>query len=110
VTATTTDLATRVLERLRVTAAGETPSAEDSATVTSYYSGIFAEETVNGLFFWDEDDIPDEAFEALADFIAGRLGADFGSQRPDLEASGMVRLRKLSAVGSTGLIVTGSYF
>jgi hypothetical protein len=108
--ATAAALATRVLERLRVTAAGETPSAEDSATVTSFYSGIFAEETVNDLFFWDEDDIPDEAFEALADFIAGKISSDFGDQRDDLEASGRMRLRKLSSKASTGLVVTGSYF
>lgn len=108
--ATAAALATRVLERLRVTAAGETPSAEDSTTVTSYYSGIFAESVVDDLFYWDEDDIPDEAFEALADYIAGRLGADFGTARPDLEQSGITRLRRLAAIGSTGLIVTGSYF
>lgn len=108
--ATAAALAARVLERLRVTGAGETPSAEDSATVTSFYSGIFAEETINGLFYWDEDDIPEEAFEALADYIGGKLGADFGEARTDLETDGERRLRKLASQGSTGLTVTGSYF
>lgn len=106
---TTQQLATRVLERLRVIGAGETPTDADAASIKSLYSGTFKEIEVDNVAWWDEDSIPEEAFEALADFIAGRAAPDHGLARPDLEESGMARLRRLSAdVGSS--IVTGDYF
>lgn len=109
-TKTTAELAARVLERLRVTGAGETASAEDAATVSNYYATSFAELQVSDFVYWDQADIPDEAFEALSDLLAGRLGSDFGAPRPDLEASGRRRLGVLASQGATGLPVTGSYF
>jgi hypothetical protein len=109
-TKTVAELATRVLSRLFVTAADETPAATDSTAVQDFYASSFAELTVDGLTYWDEADIPDEAFEALVDLIAGRIASDFGLSRPDLEASGDLRLRRLASIGATGLTVTGSYF
>lgn len=106
---TTAQLARRVLERLRVTAAGETPTSEDAQTVTQFYTGAFGEMQVDNLTYWDATDIPDEAFEALADLLAGRLAPDFGLSRPDLEASGVARLRRLAAHGPTGRVVTADY-
>lgn len=106
---TAAQLATRVLERLKVVGAGETPSADDSSTVQNYYAGTFGEIEVEGLTYWDQDDIPDEAFQALSDFIAGRIAPDFGVSRPDLEASGRDRLQRLSSQGPTGRIVTAEY-
>jgi hypothetical protein len=110
VSKTTQQLATRVLERLKIIAAGDTPEAADAKSVKDFYSGQFGEMTVFKLTYWDEDEIPDEAFEALADYLSGRIGPDFGKARPDLEASGESRLRKLAAQGPTGRAVTGSYF
>lgn len=107
---TTQQLATRVLERLKVIAAGETPDAADAASVKTFYANSFAELQVHDLVYWDQDDIPDEAFEPLSDLLAGRLAPDFGQSRPDLEESGTQRLASLAAVGGTGRIVTGSYF
>lgn len=104
------DLAHRVLSRLGWVAAGETPTAEDAEAVKAYYAGMFAEISLDGLTYWDEDDIPDEAFEALSDLIAGRIAPDFGMAKPDLEQSGMVRLRRLASRGPTGRIVTAEYF
>jgi hypothetical protein len=40
---TTQQLATRVLERLRVIAGGDTPSNADAELVKSFYSGTFKE-------------------------------------------------------------------
>lgn len=109
-TKTTTQLAARVLERLKVTSAGDTPSAEDAQTIKAYYASTFAELGVDDLVYWDEADIPDEAFEALSDLLAGRLAPDFGKTRPDLEASGTSRLRRLAAQGPTGRVLSGEYF
>jgi|SRR5262245_18928381 len=109
-TKTTVDLANRVLERLKVVAVGETPSAADRLTVENYYAGQFEELKVSSLVYWDQPDIPDEAFEAIADLLAGMLAPDFGMARPDLEASGRARLGILAETPSSGLTVTGSYF
>jgi hypothetical protein len=107
---TTQQLATRVLERLRVIEGGDTPSNADAETVKSFYSGAFKELDAQDIAWWDEDAIPDEAFEALTDVIAGRLAPDFGQARPDLEQSGLQRLRILSGGVSDDLPVTSSYF
>lgn len=109
-TKTTQDLAERVLLRLKVTGAGETPNNDDASLVKNFYATTFAEIEVLELTYWPVASIPDEAFEALADFIAGRIGPDFGKDRPDLEASGRQRLAVLSAQGPTGRIVTAPFF
>jgi len=107
---TTQQLAERVLLRLNWTAVGETPTAADAQSVKDFYAGTLAEMRVDNLVYWDEDDIPDEAFEALSDLLAGRLAPDFGMTKPDLEGSGTVRLRRLASQGATGRVVTGEYF
>ena len=107
---TTQQLAIRVLERLRVIAAGETPDNADAKSVKNFYSGTFAEISARNVAFWEEDAIPEEAFEALADLVAGRIAPDFGLSRPDLEESGMARLRILSAEVPTGHAAIGEDF
>jgi hypothetical protein len=107
---TASDLALRVLGRLFSDSdAGSLPAA-DLASVKSFYHGQLSEMQILNLSYWDEDDIPDEAFEALTDFIAGRIAPDFNLTKPDLEASGTQRLRQLSARGGTGRRVTGEFF
>jgi hypothetical protein len=111
VSRTTQELATNVLERLKVIAAGDVPEDADAQSVKTFYSGTFKETAaIDDLPYWDEDDIPDEAFEALTDFVAGRMAPNFGEARPDLEQSGETRLRRLSAKGATGRRVTAAFF
>ncbi len=109
-TKTTQQLAERVLTRLKVTAAGETPSNDDAETVKQFYADTFEEMTIDGMTYWDVESIPDEAFPSLVDFIAGRIAPEFVNPRPDLEASGMERLKRLTAQGPTGRVVTAEYF
>lgn len=107
---TTQDLAQRVLERLKVIPNGETPDDADATSVKDYYANIFGEIEDDGLTFWEQTAIDDRAFEALADFIAGRLAPDFGNPRPDLEQSGRARLQRLAADMPSGLRVSADYF
>lgn len=110
-TKTTEQLAERVLQRLRIYGPGDTPSNDDAQSVKDYYSGAYAETAVtDDLPYWDEASIPDEAFEALVDLVAGRMAPEWGQNRPDLEASGLDRLRALSGKGPTGRPVTSSFF
>lgn len=103
-------LALRVLERLKVVIAPDSPTALDLTTVTTFYNNSLAEMRADNVAYWDQDDIPDEAFQALADLIAGRVAPDFGVTRPDLEQSGDLRLRRISAQGPTGRPVTSTFF
>lgn len=107
---TTQQFATRVLLRLREIASDATPTSVDATHVKDFYFGIFKEIEANDIAWWDEDVIPDEAFEAMVDLVTGRIATDFGLGRPDLEASGMERLRILSAAACDNLPVTSSYF
>jgi hypothetical protein len=109
-TKTTQQLATRVLERLKVIAAGESPDDADAAFVKRYYADVFGEMEEDNLTFWEQDSIDDRAFQALADFIAGRVAPDFVNPRPDLEASGRARLQRLASDVPTGFPVSGEYF
>lgn len=109
-TKTAQELAQRVLERLRAVGEGQTASAASSQSVQNFYSNVYQELVVDDLAYWDEASIPEEAFEPLADLIAGRMAADFGMTRPDLEASGDFRLRKLASNNSSGLTVAGDYY
>lgn len=117
---TATDLALRVLGRLFSDSdAGSLPPA-DLAMVKSFYHGQLAEMNVMNLAYWDEDDIPDEAFEALVDYVAGGVAADFGialptitignEPIPSLKASGQSRLQRLASRGGTGRRVTAEFF
>lgn len=109
-TKTVAELAVEVLERLEVIGSAETPTTVDSDTVQNYYASTFAEMQALGEIYWDQTDIPDEAFAALSDLIAGRIAPKFLLKAPDLEASGQARLWRLGSQGPTGLTVTGSYF
>lgn len=109
-TKTTQQLATRVLERLKVIAAGDTPEDADAASIKTYYADVFPEMEEDNLVFWDLETIDDRAFQALADFIAGRVAPDFVNPRPDLEASGRARLARLASDVPTGLPAQAEYF
>lgn len=107
---TTQDLAEAVLSRLGVLALGDTPEAEDAASVISTYADLFQELEEDDIAFWIESDIPERVFRALADFVAGRMATDYGQQRPDLEESGMLRLRKLAQERTAGQPVRADYY
>lgn len=107
---TVAQLSTRVLERLERIAEGETPTAQQANKVRDFYRGLYEEQKALDKTYWDRDSIPEEIFEALTDFVAGRIAPDFDLARPDLEASGGMRLTALASRGASGLPVSGSYF
>ena len=61
----------RVLERLKVIAGDDTVKRRCRSGET-YYANVYPEMQDDNLVFWDEASIDTRAFEALADFIAGR--------------------------------------
>jgi hypothetical protein len=109
-TMTTAQLATRVLQRLERIDETETPTIQQLNLVREFYAGTWEELRALGRAWWERDAIPDEAFQALADFLAGRIAPDFGLARPDLEQSGDARLKALNSAGAADLPVTGTFF
>lgn len=109
-TRTVTDLATAVLRRLRVIGSSDTPGPARAAMVTTFYADHFQELEDDEIAFWDEASIPERAFTALVDLVAGRLAPSFGLSRADLEESGERRLRRLAAESSDGAPIAGEFY
>lgn len=109
-TKTTTDLATAVLRRLRVIGSNETAEAEDDVFVKAVYANVYQELEYQDLAFWDETAIDERVFEALADVVAARSGANYGQSKPDLESAGMRRLNILAAEIPSGAVAKNEYF
>lgn len=107
---TVAELAIRVLEKIGTLTAGDTPSPADSTKVTDFYANAYQEYERLEIAFWDEDSIPEYVYEALVDLLAGRLSADEGWPRPELEASGDNRLRLMAVGKPSGEILTTDYF
>lgn len=107
---TSAQLAARVLERLKVVTPPDTPTAEDATLVSSFYGAKLAEMREEGMAYWDQDDIPDEIWPSLVDYIAGGVASEFGLQRDDLSQAGEMKLRRLAHQGPTFRSVTSEYF
>ncbi len=100
-TKTVPDLVTRVLQELRILAAGETPSAEDAALVTDEYNLALAEAEFRGDAAWTPASIPDPYFVPFAVYVAARVAPLFGREYMDQEAA-LARLRLVTAKPYTG--------
>ncbi len=80
---TLAELSADVLQRLRITGAGETASAEDTTLVESTYTSKFAEWRRRGLVWWtytdrSTEEIPDDVFSVLVDLIENEVAGSFG--------------------------------
>ena len=76
------DLKEEVIGELFALGSGQTPSAEDAAWVEKRINSTFsALAKLNIIYLPDPDDIPDEAFNALAAYMAQICGPKFGRPR-----------------------------
>ena len=107
---TAAELAIRTLEKIGVLAQGDTPSTADSDAVQDAYTNVYQEAERLGWAFWDEDAIPEYVFEALCDFMAGRLASDFGFEAPPAYLSAEARLRLMAANPPTGEVLSAEYY
>jgi hypothetical protein len=80
-------LVTRVLEKLKIVGSGQTGSAEDALLVDKVIDPVMSSLATRQIFSWgDEDELPDEAFEHLADCVAFACAGDFGKSYGDRSA------------------------
>lgn len=110
---TRAQLVTRALQKLKVVGSGQTASAEDSQLVDDVVGPVLQSLSRRAIFQWgDEDDLPEEAFEHLADCVAHAAAPDFGkSYGDDAALRGFERrLRELEPYALSGQRQTTEYF
>lgn len=81
---TRAQLVNRALQKLKVVRAGTAASAEVSQLVDGVVDGVMSSLATRQIFSWgDEDQLPDEAFEHLADCVAHASAGDFSKTYGD---------------------------
>jgi hypothetical protein len=114
---TRAELVSRTAKRLGVLPAGQSLSAEDSASIDEEIDAMCADLASRRVYdVADDEDIPDEAFVWLADVLAVICAPDFGMSEQGLAAKGITRtqaeqmLRTISSSGPTyGVLETESF-
>jgi hypothetical protein len=116
---TRSDLVTRALQILGAVATGQNPAAEDTQLVDDQVDSIVEEMASKGIYSFDPDAIPLEAFQALAVVLADAVAADFGQsggqRAPDAGGSNpydraIASLRLITAQRPTGSVLAVDYF
>ncbi len=106
-------LVARALEKLKVVGAGQTASTAVTQRVNAVVKPVMSSLAVREIFAWgDEDELPDEAFEHLADCVAHAAAGDFGKvygTREDRLAFER-DLRALNLYALSGQRQTAEYF
>lgn len=77
-------LVNRALQKLKVVAAGQQPSAEDAQVVNDMVEPTLAKLSAKSIYaYGDPDQIEDECFEDLATVLAQTCAEDFGVSGDD---------------------------
>jgi hypothetical protein len=111
-TRTRDQLIARALTKLTVIGSGQSPDAEDRATVDDAVAGVLADLAARGVVeVANDDEIAIEWFESLAEILAQHVAADFGRER-DAEriARAEAALIKKTVPGPTYQIQRADYF
>lgn len=105
-------LVIRALQKLKVLAAGQTPSAEDAKIVDDDLVPVLSDLSQRDVYpFGDPDQIEDMAFVHLADILANSVAADFGQQQDEaVRLAAEARLRELYAEQLSGQPLQVEYF
>ncbi len=92
------DLKYRVLLKLGVVAAGDSPAPDDGATVELRYRSLHSLLTAEELADWNiSEDIPDDFEAAIINMVAAECAGDFGSMDLTIKAEGKFGLPEPSA-------------
>lgn len=105
-------LVARALAKNKVVGAGQSASAEVSNRVDAVVDPVMSDLGTRGIFAWgDEDELPDDAFEHLADILAYATAEDFGKPRDEARRlMAEKRLRELEPYQLSGQRMTPDYF
>lgn len=75
--ATLAEVRNRVLQKLKVLQAGETPESEDSALIEDVIASVNEKLRDLGMCYWDDDATPQSVLEDLAIYVACHAADDY---------------------------------
>jgi hypothetical protein len=106
------DLVARALVKLTVVGSGQSPDAEDAASIDAAIDGILNDLAARDVVEVPDDDaIPSEWFEDLAEIVAQCCARDFGRPKDQAEIDHAERaLIKKGTSGPTYQHQTTEYF
>jgi hypothetical protein len=106
------NLVYRALSKLKVIAAGQTPSAEDNQVVDDMVEPTLSELAARSIYaYGDPDQIEDECFEHLAAILAQVCAEDFGLDGDDRKrVMAENRLREIGAEKLSGQPLKVDYY
>lgn len=110
---TSTEMVSLILKKQHVLEGGEVPSAEDQATTLETFLSQLEWLRDEGLVWWDDNETPLNASDALADYMALFCPVIPQNERDAYlrsSAMGLDRLRKLAAKSSEGAPIRADYF
>lgn len=118
---TKAQLVSDVLMTLRVTGAGETPSADDQSYISSLYDKKLAEWANRDLVYWENTgdntaEIPGVVFTILRDLLVNQAASAYGKGPPSVLEIGaseelLLRgLRRHMARAASGFPTTAVYY
>ena len=111
-TRTQDELIARALTKLKVIGSGQSPDAEDQATVAGAVDGVLADLRARDVVdVADVEAVPAAWFESLADILAQAVADDFGAERDaNRIAAAEAALRRKIATGPTYERQRAEYF
>lgn len=110
---TDSECVTLILQKLFVLESGETADADDVTLATTSFDSRIEWLRDEGVCYWNDDEIPVAAFDALAEYMTYYCAVlPFEERVPYKGASdmGLRDLRKLSAKAAEGPPVRADYF
>ena len=110
---TSADMVTLILRKQYVLEGGEVPSAEDKAVTLEAFLSHLDWLRDEGIVWWNDDETPLNAADALADYMALYCPVLPQNERDAFlrsSAMGLDRLRKLAAKSSQGAPIRADYF
>ena len=97
---TPTELAERVMKRLGILDADESPEAKEAQDIVKTMHSAHASMLDLGLIDWPLDDVPVRCQDAWVNYMAGKVSADFGASSQEVFARGAAAERELIALSS----------
>ena len=81
------EMATAVLQQLRLVTTGLPAAAEDIRTIIDQYEDVYAELVDRGLCYWPNssdtaEEIPNVVFRAVVNILTGEVADVFGKEEP----------------------------
>ena len=108
---TKAQLVKRALQKIFVVSGTEEPKAEDAQLVSDIWTSVRAELVAQRVAGLSDNSIPNDGFEAVADYLAQCIGPDFGlPMNEDAKKAALGRVFMAMGTGYTGQVLRTDFF